>query len=389
MKLHEFQSKQIIAKYGVITPQGIVAKSVSEAKAAWKKLDRKLVVVKAQIHAGGRGKAGGVKLARSESETVSHATEILGKMLITPQTGKAGQEVKTLLIEEGVDIAHELYLSILIDRETKTPVILASTAGGMDIEEVAERTPELIYKEHIDPLIGLRSYHIQRLCQNLNLQSKELKKSFSQTILGLYQAFCMEDCSLLEINPLIVTKDDRIVALDCKIALDDNAMYRQPASLELRDMDEEEPMEIEAAKYQLNYIKLDGNIGCMVNGAGLAMATMDIIKLHGGEPANFLDVGGNTNQENVEAALKIIFQDKNVKCVLINIFGGIVRGDMIAQGIVAALTKIGMKTPIVVRLQGNRSLEAHQIIAQSEFKDKLIILDDISMAAKKTVELAR
>ena len=364
MKIHEYQGKAILKEYGVPVPRGIVAHTPEEAEAAAIELGTDIVVVKAQIHAGGRGKGGGVKLAKSPAEANQIASEILGMQLITHQTGPEGQKVKTILIEEGLPIDREFYLGITLDRVTGRNVFMASSEGGMDIEKVAEETPELILKETIDPSVGLRGFQARKLAFGLGIPS-ELIGQASKFMLSLYDAYEKIDASLVEINPFLLTKDNRLIALDAKVTFDDNAMFRHKEFIELRDLAEEEPLEIEASKYDLNYIKLDGNIGCMVNGAGLAMATMDIIKLAGGEPANFLDVGGGASQERVEQAFKILLADKNVKAVLINIFGGIVRCDMVASGVVAAYKNLGISIPIVALLEGTNVEEGRRVLQES------------------------
>lgn len=389
MKIHEYQAKKIIAKYGVPTPKGFLVNSLADVPKAATELSTDVMVVKAQIHAGGRGKGGGVKLAKSAIELNKYAAEILGMQLITPQTGKEGQRVNKLLIEEGLSILKEFYCSILIDRDTQKPILMASSEGGMDIEEVAAKSPEKIYKEFIDPLVGLMSFQTLRMAYKLNMHKIDPKLPIkaAKFFKALYQAFDQEDASLIEINPLLITDDHKVLALDCKMILDDNGLFRHLENSTLRDLAEEDPTEIEAGKNDLSYVKLEGNIGCMVNGAGLAMATMDIIKFYGGNPANFLDVGGGATQERVEAAFKIICQDKNVKCIFINIFGGIVRCDMIANGIVGALKNLELKIPVVVRLQGNKSAEAKQIFDKSPFGKKLKMLEGLAEAAKEAVSL--
>ena len=364
MKIHEYQGKAILKEYGVPVPRGIVARTPDEAEAAAKELGTDVVVVKAQIHAGGRGKGGGVKLAKSPAEAREIAAAMLGMTLVTHQTGPEGREVKTLLVEEGLPIDKEFYLGITLDRVSGRNVFMASSAGGMDIEKVAEETPELILKETIDPSVGLRPFQARKLAFGLGIPN-DLIGQASKFMLSLYDAYEKTDASLVEINPFLLTKDNRLIALDAKLNFDDNAMFRHKDYAELRDLNEEEPLEIEASKYDLNYIKLDGNIGCMVNGAGLAMATMDIIKLAGGEPANFLDVGGGASQERVEQAFKILLADKNVKAVLINIFGGIVRCDMVAMGVVAAYKNLGMSIPIVARLEGTNVEEGRRVLRES------------------------
>lgn len=385
MKIHEYQGKELLRKYGVPTPKGIVVTTPEEAEQAAKDLGTDVVVVKAQIHAGGRGKGGGVKLAKSPAEAKQLASEILGMMLITHQTGPEGQEVRTLLIEEGLPIDKEFYLGITLDRLTGRNVFMASSAGGMDIEKVAEETPELILKETIDPSVGLRPFQARKLAFGLGIPS-ELVNQAAKFMLSLYEAYESMDASLIEINPFLLTKDNRLIALDAKVNFDDNALYRHKDYAEMRDLNEEEPLEIEASNYDLNYIKLDGNIGCMVNGAGLAMATMDIIKLHGGEPANFLDVGGGASQERVEQALRILLADKNVKAVLVNIFGGIVRTDMVARGVVAAGKNLGIEIPVVVRLEGTNVEEGNRVIAESGMN--FIVANGMSDAASKVVAAA-
>jgi succinyl-CoA synthetase beta subunit len=364
MKIHEYQAKEILRKYNVPVPNGILVSKKSEAAQAAKKIGTSVVVVKAQIHAGGRGKGGGVKLAKSPQEAEKHAGNILGMTLVTPQTGAEGRLVKKVLIEEGMSIAKELYMGILVDRETSQVLIMASEAGGMEIEEVAADTPEKIIKETVDPVIGVQPYLARKIAFALNIKGAALK-AVIPFIINLYDAFVKEDCSMLEINPLVITSDDRVLALDAKVDIDDNAMYRHKDTQEFRDLDEEDPSEVDASKFNLNYIKLDGNIGCMVNGAGLAMGTMDIIKLSGGEPANFLDVGGGADEEMIENGFRIILSDSAVKGIFINIFGGILRCDILARGVVAATKKLHIKIPIVVRMEGTNMEEGHQILKDS------------------------
>jgi len=364
MKIHEYQAKEILRKYNVAVPKGILVSQKSEAAKAAKKVGTDVVVVKAQIHAGGRGKGGGVKLAKNPAEAERHSSNILGMTLVTPQTGPEGRLVKKVLIEEGMSIAKELYMGILVDRETSQVLIMASEAGGMEIEQVAAETPEKIIKETVDPVIGVQPYLARKVAFALNIEGAALK-AIIPFIINLYNAFIKEDCSMLEINPLVITSDDRVLALDAKVDIDDNAMFRHKDTLEFRDLDEEEPLEVEASKFDLNYIKLDGNIGCMVNGAGLAMATMDIIKLSGGEPANFLDVGGGADEEMIENGFRIILSDPSVKGIFINIFGGILRCDILARGVVAATKKLKIKIPIVVRMEGTNMEEGHQILKDS------------------------
>ena len=385
MKIHEYQGKALLRDFNVPVPRGIVARTPDDAEAGAKELGTDVVVVKAQIHAGGRGKGGGVKLAKSPAEAKEIASQILGMNLVTHQTGPEGREVKTLLIEEGLPIDKEFYLGITLDRVTGRNVFMASSAGGMDIEKVAEETPELILKETIDPSVGLRPFQARKLAFGLGIPN-ELINAASKFMLSLYGAYEKMDASLLEINPFLLTKDKRLIALDAKVNFDDNAMFRHKEYAELRDLNEEEPLEIEASKYDLNYIKLDGNIGCMVNGAGLAMATMDIIKLAGGEPANFLDVGGGASQERVEQAFKILLADENVKAVLINIFGGIVRCDMVANGVVAAAKNLGVSIPIVARLEGTNVDEGRRVLENSDIG--IIPATTMGDAADKVVSAA-
>ena len=387
MKIHEYQAKQILAKYGVPVPRGSVAYSVDEATQVADDLATEVCVVKAQIHAGGRGKGGGVKVSKGMDAVSENAEAILGMQLVTHQTVPQGQKVKQLLVEEGMDIRKELYCSVLVDRGRQCVVLLASTEGGMDIEEVAEKTPEKILKVFVDPAVGLRSYQANELAFGLKIDviNPKLIRPAAAVFMALYVTFMQEDCSLLEINPLVLTGDGRVIALDAKLAFDDNAMYRHKDNLTLRDTDEEDPLEVEASEADLNYIKLDGNIGCMVNGAGLAMGTMDIIKSYGGDPANFLDVGGAANQENVEKAFRIITMDPNVKCILINIFGGIVRCDMVAAGVIAAFKSVDLQIPVVVRLEGTNSEEAHILVNKAGLGERLQMADGIREAAKKAV----
>ena len=385
MKIHEYQGKELLRKFGVAVPRGIVARSPEEAYHAAKELGTEVVVVKAQIHAGGRGKGGGVKLAKSADEARDIARQMLGMKLVTHQTGPEGREVRVLLIEEGLPIDKEFYLGLVLDRTTGRPVFMASAAGGMDIEEVAAHTPEKIFKETVDPAVGFRPFQARKLAFSLGLPPELINQAakFMQT---LYSAYEQMDASLLEINPFLLTKDKRLIALDAKVNFDDNALYRHPDFLNLRDLHEEEPLEIEASKFDLNYIKLDGNIACMVNGAGLAMATMDIIKLAGGEPANFLDVGGGASQERVEAAFKILLADEGVRAVLINIFGGIVRCDMVARGVVGAAQNLGIKVPVVVRLEGTNVEEGRRVISESGLN--FTVANGMKDAAEKVVALA-
>jgi succinyl-CoA synthetase beta subunit len=363
MKIHEYQGKQLLAKYGVTVPRGEVVDSPDQARAVVERLGLP-VVVKAQIHAGGRGKGGGVKLARTAEEAVEIARQMIGMKLVTHQTGPEGREVRRLLIEEGLKIKQEFYLGIVLDRAISQLVFMASAAGGMDIEEVAAHEPEKILKEPIDPGVGLTAFQARKLAFGIGLP-KEMVNKAVKFMTSLYRAYIDLDASLAEINPFLLTEDGELYALDVKLNFDDNAMFRHKEYEELRDLNEEDPLEIEASKYDLNYIKLDGNIGCMVNGAGLAMATMDIIKLAGGEPANFLDIGGGASQQRVENAFRILISDPKVRAVLINIFGGIVRTDMVATGVVEAARNLGVKVPVVVRLEGTNVERGREIIEQS------------------------
>jgi succinyl-CoA synthetase beta subunit len=385
MKIHEYQGKELLKRFGVAVPRGIVARSSEEAYHAAKELGTDVVVVKAQIHAGGRGKGGGVKLAKSADEAQEIARQMLGMKLVTHQTGPEGREVRVLLIEEGLPIDKEFYLGIVLDRTTGRPVFMASAAGGMDIEEVAAHSPEQILKETIDPAVGFRSFQARKLAFGLGLPS-ELVNQAVKFMQALYTAYEQMDASLMEINPFLLTKDKRLIALDAKINFDDNALFRHKEFMDLRDLHEEEPLEIEASKFDLNYIKLDGNIACMVNGAGLAMATMDIIKLAGGEPANFLDVGGGASQERVEAAFRILLADENVRAVLINIFGGIVRCDMVARGVVGAAQNLNLRVPVVVRLEGTNVEEGQRVISESGMN--FTVANGMKDAAEKVVSLA-
>ena len=385
MKIHEYQGKDLLKKFGVAVPRGLVARSPEEAYQAAKELGTDVVVVKAQIHAGGRGKGGGVKLAKSADEARELARTMLGMNLITHQTGPEGREVRVLLVEEGLPIDREFYLGIVLDRASGRPVFMASSAGGMDIEEVATKTPELIMKETIDPAVGFRAFQARKLAFGLGIPASLIGQAV-KFMRALYLAYEQMDASLMEINPFLLTKDNRLIALDAKVNFDDNAMFRHKEFLDLRDLNEEEPLEIEASKFDLNYIKLDGNIACMVNGAGLAMATMDIIKLAGGEPANFLDVGGGASQERVEAAFRILLADQNVRAVLINIFGGIVRCDMVARGVVEAAKNLGIDVPVVVRLEGTNVEEGQRVIRESGLN--FTVAKGMQDAAEKVVALA-
>jgi succinyl-CoA synthetase beta subunit len=385
MKIHEYQAKELLKKFGVAVPRGTVARTPEEAYNAAKELGTDVVVVKAQIHAGGRGKGGGVKLARSAEGAREIAGKMLGMNLVTHQTGPEGREVRVLLVEEGLPIDKEFYLGIVLDRASGRPVFMASSAGGMDIEEVAAKTPELILKETIDPAVGFRPFQARKLAFGLGLPAGLVNQA-AKFMQALYAANEQLDASLVEINPFLLTKDGRLFALDAKMNFDDNALFRHPDFASLRDLNEEEPLEIEASKFDLNYIKLDGNIACMVNGAGLAMATMDIIKLAGGEPANFLDVGGGASQQRVEAAFKILLADENVRAVLINIFGGIVRCDMVARGVVEAARNLGIKVPVVVRLEGTNVEEGQRVLRESGLN--FTVADGMKDAAEKVVALA-
>ena len=382
MNIHEHQAKELLRGFGVAVPKGIAAFTVDEAVSAAKKLGSNVTVVKAQIHAGGRGKAGGVKVVTSAAEVKTEAQRILGSTLITHQTGPAGKEVQRLYIEEGCDIATELYLSMLVDRSSSQITIIASTEGGMDIEAVAAETPERILTISIDPATGLKSHHIRSVANALKLTGITGKQA-SGFLSGIYRAFTELDASLVEINPLVVTNSGDLLALDAKMSFDDNALFRQKDVLALRDLTEEDEREVKASEFDLNYIKLDGTIGCMVNGAGLAMATMDIIKLEGGEPANFLDVGGSATTERVTEAFKIILSDKNVEGILVNIFGGIMRCDVIAEGVVEAARTLGLTKPLVVRLEGTNVEKGKQIMGESGLA--IISADNLGDAAKKIV----
>jgi succinyl-CoA synthetase beta subunit len=364
MKIHEFQAKEILKKFGVPVPAGAPAYSPEEAVEVAKQIGGSVWVVKAQIHAGGRGKAGGVKLARSLDEVYQLASQMLGMKLVTHQTGSEGRIVKKLLIEQGVDIAKELYLGITLDRTARKNVIMASTEGGVEIEKVAAETPEKIIKVYVEPGFGVQPYQLRNIAFKLGLEGEQFKNCI-KFVEALYKAYIESDASLAEINPLVVTKSGEVLALDAKMNFDDNALFRHPEIVAYRDLDEENPLEIEASKYNLNYIKLDGNVGCMVNGAGLAMATMDIIKLAGGEPANFLDVGGSANKDTVANGFKIILSDPNVKAILINIFGGIVRCDRVANGVVEAVKEVNVSLPVIVRLEGTNAEEAKKILEES------------------------
>ncbi|KAB2337494.1 ADP-forming succinate--CoA ligase subunit beta [Cytobacillus depressus] len=384
MNIHEYQGKEVLSQYGVSVPNGIVAFTVEEAVEAAKKLGTEVCVVKAQIHAGGRGKAGGVKVAKNLDEVRTYASEILGKTLVTHQTGPEGKEVKRLLIEEGCDIKKEYYIGLVLDRATSRVVLMASEEGGTEIEEVAEKTPEKIFKEEVDPVIGLTAFQARRIAFNINIP-KELIGQAVKFMMGLYTAYVEKDCSIAEINPLVITGDGKVMALDAKLNFDSNAIYRQKDILEYRDLDEEDPKEIEASKYDLSYISLDGNIGCMVNGAGLAMATMDIVKHYGGDPANFLDVGGGATAEKVTEAFKIILSDQSVKGIFVNIFGGIMKCDVIATGVVEAAKQVGLSVPLVVRLEGTNVELGKKILAESDIE--IIAAESMADGAQKIVSL--
>ena len=385
MKIHEYQAKSILASYGVPVPRGEVALSPVEAGAIAQRLGGGTVVVKAQIHAGGRGKGGGVKLARSPEEAERLAGEMIGMTLVTHQTGPSGRVVSRVLVEEGLRMARELYLSVVLDRASGKPVLMASAAGGMDIEEVAASTPEKIARAYIEPGVGLVPFEARQLAFAIGLEAPQISKAV-KLMTALYEAFVGTDASLVEINPLVVTAAGDLLALDAKMNIDDNALYRHPDIRELRDLGEEDPLEIEASRFSLNYIHLDGSIGCMVNGAGLAMATMDIIKLAGGEPANFLDVGGGANAEQIRNAFKILMSDRNVKAVLINIFGGILRCDVLAQGVMAAVKELGVRVPIVIRMEGTNAAEGKRLLRESGMN--FSTADTMGEAAAKVVKLA-
>jgi succinyl-CoA synthetase beta subunit len=384
MKIHEYQAKGILARHGVPVPRGEVAFTAAEAGEIARRLGGR-VVVKAQIHAGGRGKGGGVKLAATADQAEAIASAMIGMTLVTPQTGKEGRIVSRVLVEEGLQIERELYLSLLLDRASGKPVVMASAAGGMDIEEVAARTPEKIVKVVVEPGVGVAPFAARRLGFAVGLDAALVSRA-ATLVAALYDAFLATDASLVEINPLVVTAARNLLALDAKMNFDDNALYRHPDLRELRDLGEEDPLEVEASKYSLNYIRLDGNIGCMVNGAGLAMATMDIIKLAGGEPANFLDVGGGANAEQIRNAFKILMSDRHVQAVLINIFGGILRCDVLAEGVVAAVTELGVRVPIVIRMEGTNVEDGKRILRDSGLN--FATADAMGEAAERVVQLA-
>ena len=385
MKIHEYQAKEILREYGVPVPRGGVASTKEKARKIAEELGD-TVIVKAQIHAGGRGKGGGVKLAANADEAEEHAGNILGMNLVTHQTGAEGKEVQKVLIEEGIDIAQELYFGIVLDRVTGQLVLMASKEGGVEIEKVAAENPDAIMKEHIEPSVGIQPFQLRKLAFGLGLKGDAFKEAtrFFSKLLKAYEA---NDSSLVEINPLVITADDKVIALDAKMNFDDNALYKHKNIMDMRDLTEEDPYEVEASKFDLNYIKLDGNIGCMVNGAGLAMATMDIIKLSGGEPANFLDVGGAANVATVENGFKILMSDKTIKAVLINIFGGIVRCDVVAKGVVEAAKNVKIDVPLIVRLEGTNAKEGREILENSSID--INVASNFSESAQKAVELAK
>ncbi len=384
MNIHEYQGKEVLRKYGVAVPKGKVAFSVEEAVEAAKELGSEVCVVKAQIHAGGRGKSGGVKVAKNLDEVRTYANEILGKTLVTHQTGPEGKEVKRLLIEEGCDIKKEYYVGLVLDRATSRVVLMASEEGGTEIEEVAEKTPEKIFKEIVDPVVGLTGFQARRIAFNINIPN-ELIGQAVKFMMGLYTAFVEKDCSIAEINPLVVTGDGKVMALDAKLNFDSNALFRNKDIVEYRDLEEEDAKEIEASKYDLSYISLDGNIGCMVNGAGLAMATMDIIKHYNGDPANFLDVGGGATAEKVTEAFKIILSDPKVKGIFVNIFGGIMKCDIIAEGVVEAAKQVGLSVPLVVRLEGTNVELGKEILKNSGIN--ITAAESMADGAQKIVSL--
>jgi succinyl-CoA synthetase beta subunit len=386
VKIHEYQAKSVLARFGVTVPRGEVAFTSQEAGEIARRLGGNIAVIKAQIHAGGRGKGGGVKIAKSPVEAEQLAKQILGMTLVTHQTGPEGRKVGRVLIEEGLQIERELYLSIVIDRASASPVIIASAAGGMDIEEVAAKEPEKILREQIDPGTGVIPFQARKLAFGMGLGPGPANK-LVKLLDSIYKAFIETDASMIEINPLILTKAGDLLALDAKVSFDDNALYRHPDLRDLRDLGEEDPLEVEASKFSLNYIRLEGNIGCMVNGAGLAMATMDIIKLAGGEPANFLDVGGGANAEQIKNAFRILMADRNVKAVLINIFGGILRCDVLAQGVIAAVQELGVRVPIVIRMEGTNVEEGKRLLRESGLN--FTTADSMGEAADKVVSLAR
>jgi len=390
MNIHEYQAKELLGRYGVKVPRGKIAFTPREAEEIAKEFladgKNSTCVVKAQIHAGGRGKAGGVKFAKTREEARANAEALLGKVLVTHQTGPRGKEVKKVLVEEGCQIAKEYYLGVVVDRAHQRVCMIASSEGGVEIEEVASKNPGKILKEYVDPAVGLQAFSARNLSFGLSLDKALVNKAV-KFMMGLYNAFVSLDCSMAEINPLVVTKDGEVLALDAKISFDDNGLFRHKDIEGMRDLDEEDPREVEASRYNLNYVSLDGNIGCMVNGAGLAMATMDIIKLYGGSPANFLDVGGGATKEQVTAAFKILMSDKNVKAVLVNIFGGIMRCDIIAEGIIEAAKDVGVKVPLVVRLQGTNVDRGRELLGRSGLN--IISADKMDEAAEKVARAAK
>jgi succinyl-CoA synthetase beta subunit len=385
LKVHEYQAKSLLARYGVAVPRGEVADGPEQAREIARRLGGP-VVIKAQIHAGGRGKGGGIRVAKDEAQAFEHAKAILGMNLVTPQTGPEGRVVRKVLVEEALEADRELYIAATLDRSRARPVVIASKSGGMEIEEVAARDPKAVVRDPVDPALGMFPFQARRLAFELGLE----KEAFKQGVLlieSLFRAYVDTDASLAEINPLVVTSSGRVLALDAKMNFDDNALFRHPDIREMRDLGEEDPLEVEASKFGLNYIKLDGNVGCMVNGAGLAMATMDLVKLAGGEPANFLDVGGGANEEQVRNAFRIILSDKNVRAILINIFGGIMRCDVIAKGVVAAVSEIGLALPVVVRLEGTNVDEGKRILRESGLQ--ITPAEGLADGAKKAVEAAK
>src|SRR3984893_1522434 len=383
MNIHEFQAKQVLGRFGVPVPKGQPASTPDEAAKAFESLGQPKAVIKAQIHAGGRGKAGGVKLISSAAEARDFAAKILGKPLVTHQTGPEGRVVRRVYIEQASEVDRELYLGMVVDRKAESVAIIASTEGGMEIEEVAARTPERILTEPVDPVIGLAGFQARKIAFALGLRDKQVGQ-FGGLIAALYRAFVETDAALIEINPLVVTKDGNVICLDAKMSFDDNGLFRHPDIRELRDSNEEDPAETEAAKYDLSYVHLDGNIGCMVNGAGLAMATMDIVKYYGAEPANFLDVGGGANAQKIAAAFRILLSDSRVKAVLINVFGGIMQCDVLARGVVDAAREVKLSIPLVVRMEGTNVKEGKQILAESGIK--VIAANDMADAARRVVE---
>jgi succinyl-CoA synthetase beta subunit len=384
MKVHEYQAKALLARYGVAVPRGEVAGTADEAREIAKKLGG-AVVVKAQIHAGGRGKGGGIRVARDPDEAFEHARAILGMTLVTPQTGPAGRLVRKVLVEEALDLDRELYLGVTLDRSRALPMVIASRSGGMEIEEVAARDPSAVLREAVDPSLGMFPFQARRLAFALGLAAEPFRQAVS-LMQSLFRAYVETDATLAEVNPLLVTSSGRVLALDAKMTFDDNALFRHPDIREMRDLAEEDPLEVEASKFGLNYVKLDGNVGCMVNGAGLAMATMDLVKLAGGEPANFLDVGGGATEEQVKNAFRIILSDRNVRAILINIFGGIMRCDVIAKGVVAAVKEMGLSLPVVVRLEGTNVDEGKRILRESGLA--VTPAEGLADAAQKAVEAA-